>query len=96
MWNKNVDELYMKTKCPKQPSHFLKKEDHQFVPCLEIKPHPKNAWQSLEIPLTHPKSISQSTHWPNYEILWGIPKVVWEINHCITSQDYFKVDGLVI
>jgi len=43
----------MKTKYPKQPERFLGKEDHQYAPCPKIKPHPKNAWQSLENPLAH-------------------------------------------
>jgi hypothetical protein len=39
----------MKTKCPMQPMHFPKEENHQYAPCLEIKP---------ENPLAHPKHIS--------------------------------------
>jgi hypothetical protein len=45
----------MKTKCPKQCGHFLKKEDRQYVPHPEIKPHPKNVWQSPENPLAYTK-----------------------------------------
>jgi hypothetical protein len=33
----------MKTKCPMQPMHFPKEENHQYAPRLEIKPYPKNA-----------------------------------------------------
>jgi hypothetical protein len=56
--DKKVDELHMRTKCPKQPRDFLGKEDHQYAPCLEIKPRPKNAWPSLENPLAHPKCVN--------------------------------------
>jgi hypothetical protein len=38
----------MKTKYSKQLGHFPGKEDHRYAPHLEIKPHPKNVWQSLE------------------------------------------------
>jgi hypothetical protein len=31
----------MRTKCPKQLGYFPREEDHQYAPCLEIKPHPK-------------------------------------------------------
>jgi hypothetical protein len=48
----------MKTKCPKQLGRFLGEEDHQYVPCFEIKLHPKNAWQNLENPLAYPKCVS--------------------------------------
>jgi hypothetical protein len=47
----------MRTKCPKQPGHFPGKEDHRYTPCLEIKPHLKNVWQSPKNPLAHPKCI---------------------------------------
>jgi hypothetical protein len=42
MLDKKVDEPDMRTKCPKQPRHFLREDDHQYAPCLKIKPHPKN------------------------------------------------------
>ncbi len=45
----------MKTKCPKQLGHLVGEEDHQYGSHYEIKPHPKNVWQSPENPLTHPK-----------------------------------------
>jgi hypothetical protein len=32
-----------------------KKENHRYVPCLEIKPNPKNVWQSFENPKSTPK-----------------------------------------
>jgi hypothetical protein len=32
----------MKTKCPMQPVRFPKEENHPYVPCPKIKPHPKN------------------------------------------------------
>jgi len=47
----------MRTKCPKHFGCFLGKENHQYVPHLEIKPHPKNAWKSLENPLAHSKCV---------------------------------------
>jgi len=28
------------------------------LPCLKIKSHPKNAWQNLENPLTHPSNFN--------------------------------------
>jgi hypothetical protein len=40
---------------PKQPKCLPGKEDHKYAPLFEIKLHPKNAWQSSENPLTHPK-----------------------------------------
>jgi hypothetical protein len=43
MWDKEIDDLHMKTKCPKQHGRLSKKEDHLYVPRFEIKPHPKNA-----------------------------------------------------
>jgi hypothetical protein len=46
----------MKAKCPKQLRCLPKKEYHQYVPHSKIKPHPKNPWQSLENPLTHPNA----------------------------------------
>jgi hypothetical protein len=58
MWNKKVDEVHMKTKCPKQLWHLFKKEDHQYVPCLELKPHAKNVLQSFENPLIDPKCVN--------------------------------------
>jgi hypothetical protein len=48
----------MRTKCPKQLGHFPREKDHEYVPHPEIKPHPKNAWQSLKNPLAHPKCVS--------------------------------------
>jgi len=41
-----------------QDRHLLRKEDHQYAPHLKIKPHPKNAWQSFDNPLTHSKCVS--------------------------------------
>jgi hypothetical protein len=38
----------MRTKCLKQLECCSRKGDHCYVPCLEIKLHPKNAWQSFE------------------------------------------------
>jgi hypothetical protein len=58
MRNKKVDKLHMKTKCPKQLGDLPRKEDHQYAPHFEIKPRPKNAWPSLENPLTHPKCVN--------------------------------------
>ncbi len=55
MWDKKVDELHMKTKCPKQLGCLLGEKDCRYVPCLEIKFHPNNVWQNLKNPLTHPK-----------------------------------------
>jgi hypothetical protein len=43
MWDKEIDDLHMKTKCPKQHGRLSKKEDHLYAPHFEIKPHPKNA-----------------------------------------------------
>jgi hypothetical protein len=43
MWDKEIDDLHMKTKCPKQHGHLSKKKDHLYAPSFEIKPHPKNA-----------------------------------------------------
>jgi len=51
--DKKVDELHMNIKCPKQPGHFLGKEDCQYASRPEKKFHPKNVWQSLENPLAH-------------------------------------------
>jgi len=48
----------MKTKCPKQTEHFPKEKDHPYVLCPKIKFHPKNAWQSPEIPLANPKHVN--------------------------------------
>jgi hypothetical protein len=42
-----VDKLHMMPKCPKQLGHLPIEEDHRYVPLFKIKPHPKNAWQSL-------------------------------------------------
>jgi hypothetical protein len=58
VWDKKVSELHMKTICPKQLGGFLGEENHQYAPCLKIKLHPKNVWQSLENPLAHPKCVS--------------------------------------
>jgi hypothetical protein len=44
----------MKTKYPKQFGCFPGEENHQYAPRLDIKLHPKNAWQSHENPLAHP------------------------------------------
>jgi hypothetical protein len=37
---------------------------------------------------------NQSTHWPKCEILWGIPKVVWEniywSSHCFMKSSWGK------
>jgi hypothetical protein len=38
--------------------HLPKKENHRYVPCFEIKPNPKNVWQSFENPLAHLKCIN--------------------------------------
>jgi hypothetical protein len=38
MQNKKVNELHMKTKCPKQLGHLLGEEDHCYVPHPKIKP----------------------------------------------------------
>jgi hypothetical protein len=54
MWNKKVDELHMKTKCPKQHGRFPGKEDHWYAPRPKIKPHLKNVWQSPKNPLRRP------------------------------------------
>jgi hypothetical protein len=32
----------MKIKCPMKPMHLPKEEDHQYAPCHEKKPHPKD------------------------------------------------------
>jgi hypothetical protein len=53
-----VDELHMRTKCPKELGRFPRKKDHQYAPRPKIKLHPKNAWQSFENPLAHPKCIN--------------------------------------
>jgi hypothetical protein len=53
-----VDELHMKTKCPNQVGRFLGEENHRYAPPFEIKPHPKNVWQSLENPLVYLKCIN--------------------------------------
>jgi len=45
----------MRTKCPKQLECLPGKEDHQYAPRLELKPHQKNVCQSLENSLTWPK-----------------------------------------
>jgi hypothetical protein len=55
---KKVDELHIRTKCPKQHGRLPREEDHQRVPLLEIKIHPKNVWQSFENPLAHPKCVN--------------------------------------
>ncbi len=60
----------MKTKCQKQLGRILGKEDHQYAPCLEIKRHPKNVWQSPKKPFAHPKCISHlSPRWNPEEFL---------------------------
>jgi hypothetical protein len=61
-WDKKVDKLHMKLECPKQLKCLPREEDHQYVPCLEIKLHLKNAWQSFKNPLAHPKHVSHL--WP--------------------------------
>jgi hypothetical protein len=58
MSNKKVDEIHMKTKCPKQLGCLPRKEDYSYAPCPEIKPHPKNVWLNLKSPLAHPKYVS--------------------------------------
>jgi hypothetical protein len=58
MSNKEVDEPHMKTKCPKQFGHLLRKRDHRYAPRFKIKPHQKNVWQSPKNPLAHPKCVS--------------------------------------
>jgi len=60
-WDK-VNKQNMRTKCPMQLVHLTKEEDYQYTPRLDIKLHPKNAWQSLENPLAHPKCINHL--WP--------------------------------
>ncbi len=54
--------VHMKTKCPKQPGHLPKEENHWYAPCPEIKPHLKNVWQSPKNPLAHLKCVSHM--WP--------------------------------
>jgi hypothetical protein len=58
MSNKKVNELHMKTKCPKQLGHLLKEEDFLYAPHFEIKPHPKNVWQNPKNQLAHTKCVS--------------------------------------
>ncbi len=42
-------------KTPKTTCASPKKvQNHWYVPCFDIKPHPKNAWQSPKNPLAHP------------------------------------------
>jgi hypothetical protein len=48
----------MMTKCPKQPKHLPREENHKYAPHFNIKHHPKNAWQSPENPLAHPKCVN--------------------------------------
>jgi hypothetical protein len=55
MWDKKVNKLHMKTKCLKKMKCIPRKEDHWYVPCFEIKPHPKYVLQSPKNPLAHPK-----------------------------------------
>jgi len=62
VWNKKIDELHMRTKCPKQLGHLPGNENHPYVPRLKIKHHLKSAKQSLENPLTHPKCVNHL--WP--------------------------------
>ncbi len=62
VWNKKVNKLHMKTKCPKQPGHLLGKKNHRYAPCFEIKLHSKNVWQSPKNPLAHLKCVSHL--WP--------------------------------
>jgi hypothetical protein len=44
----------MKTKCPMQLKHLPKKEDHQYAPRFEIKPHLKTVTKSWK-PINTPK-----------------------------------------
>jgi hypothetical protein len=62
VWSKKVDDLYMRTKCPKQHEHLPRKKDRQYAPHLKIKPHPKNTLPSLDNPLAHLKCINHL--WP--------------------------------
>jgi hypothetical protein len=48
----------MKTKCPKQHGRLPKEEDYRYVIHLEIKPYPKNVWQSPKNPWANPKCVS--------------------------------------